>query len=111
MELPLPVKDFTRNWTRFKLIATAKKWNAERQLNAVPSLLRGKLLGYYVELHDATNYNADLKLLKAALQERAGKKDNPLVASKHFNARRQAIDKRIVDYVSALKNYLKSHIQ
>jgi len=92
-------------------MATAMEWNAEKQLTVIPTLLRGKLIDYYVELNDATKADLKFLFLRAALQERAGKKDDPLVASKHFNARRQAIDKRIVDYVSALKNYLKSHIQ
>jgi len=108
MELPLPelvIEDFTRSWTRFEFIATAKEWNAEKQLTVIPTLLRGKLIDYYVELDSDTK--ADLKLLKAALQERAGKKEDPLDASKYFNERRQVIDERVVDYTSALKKLFK----
>ena len=108
MELPLPelvVKDFTRGWTRFEFVATAKEWNAAKQLTVIPTLLRGKLIDYYVELDDTTK--ADLKLLKAALQERAGKKEDPLVASKNFNERSQSVDERVADYASSLKKLFK----
>ena len=108
MELPLPelvIEDFTRSWIRFEFVATAKEWTEAKQLTVIPTLLRGKLIDYYVELDDATT--ADLKLLKAALQERAGKKEDPLVASKDFNERRQTIDERVADYASALKKLFK----
>ena len=38
-----------------------------------------------IDLDDATK--ADIKLLKAALQEKAGKKQDPLVVSRNFYAR------------------------
>lgn len=65
-------------------MATAMEWNAEKQLTVIPTLLRGKLIDYYVELNDATKADLKFLFLRAALQERAGKKDDPLVASKHL---------------------------
>ena len=85
MELPLPelvIKDFTWDWTCFEFIATAKEWTAAKQLTVIPTLLRGKLIDYYVDLDDASK--ADLKLLKAALQESAGKKRNSYSCFKRF---------------------------
>ena len=68
-DLPLPeitVEEFSRAWTRFELVSAAKEWNTEKQASIVPTLLRGKLVDYYVEL-DATT-KADLKQLKMALK-------------------------------------------
>ena len=45
----------------------------------IPTLLRGNLIDYYFKLADGTK--SDLGRLKAALQERAGVKADPLVAS------------------------------
>ena len=67
-DLPLPeitVEEFLRAWIRFKLVSAAKEWNDEKQASILPTLLRGKLVDYYVDL-DATT-KADLKLLKTAL--------------------------------------------
>ena len=108
MELPLPeliVEDFQRGWTRFEFVATAKEWNANKQLAVIPTLLRGRLIDYYVELDDETK--GDLKLLKVALQERAGTKEDPLLASKNFNQRSQGPDEKVNDYASALKKLFK----
>ena len=72
MELPLSelvIEDFTRSWTHFKFIATAKKWNAEKQLTVIPTLLRDKLIDYHGELDDATK--GDIKLLKVAVMTTA----------------------------------------
>jgi len=66
-----------------EFVAAAKEWSNAKQLVVIPTLLRGKLIDYYVELPDDTNSNIDR--LKAALQERAGVKEDPLVASKRFN--------------------------
>ena len=41
--------------------------HANKQLAVIPTMLRGRLIDYYVELDHATK--DDLKLLKAALQE------------------------------------------
>ena len=108
MELPLPeliVEDFQRGWTRFEFVAAAKEWNANKQLAVIPTLLRGRLIDYYVELDDETK--RDLRLLKVALQERAGTKEDPLLASKNFNQRSQGPDEKVNDYASALKKLFK----
>ena len=50
LELPLPelvAEDFTHNWTWFE-------WNKGKQLAVIPTLLRGKLIDYFVDLNDAT---------------------------------------------------------
>ena len=86
MKLPLPeliVENFQCGWTRFEFVVAAKEWNANKQLAVIPTLFKGKLIDYYVKLDDDTK--ADLKLLKAALQEQAGTKEDPLLASRNFN--------------------------
>ena len=106
LELPLPellAEDFQRSWTRFKFVAAAQEWNANKQLTVIPTLLRGKLIDAYVELDNAIK--SDLARLKAALQERAGKKEDPLVASRNFNQRKQDHSEKVVD---SLKKLYKS---
>ena len=90
LDIPLPQitsEEFSRSWTRFELVATAKEWNAAKQLAVVPTLLRGKLIDYYLDLSE--DERKDVKTLKAALQEKAGLKRDPLIASKLFNERVQ----------------------
>ena len=109
MELPLPeliVEDFRRGWTRFEFVAAAKDWNANKQLAVIPTLLRGRLINYYDELDDDTK--GDLKLLKAALQERTGTKEDPLLASRNFNQRNQGPDEKVHNFASALKQLFKN---
>ena len=109
MDLPLPeliAEDLKRGWTRFEFVAVAKEWNAAKQLAVIPALLRGKLINYYIELDDETK--KDLKLLRAALEERAGKKEDPLVASKTFSQRNQSQGERVSDFASSLKQLFKS---
>ena len=75
LELPLPelfVEDFKQDWTCLEFVTTAKEWNKAKQLAVKHALLRGKLIGYYVDLDDTTK--GDLKLLRAALEERADKR-------------------------------------
>ena len=70
LELPLPelvAEDLKRGWTHFKFVATAKEWYVAKQLTVIPTLLRGKLIDYYVKLKD--DIKSDVKLLKAALKE------------------------------------------
>ena len=86
LELPLlelVAEDFKRGWTRFEFVATAKEWNEAKQLAAIPTFLRGKLIDYYIDLDDTTK--GDLKLLRAPLEERAGKKEDALAASRSFS--------------------------
>lgn len=116
LELPLPelvIEDFQRGWTRFEFVAAAKEWDAAakewdaaKQLTVIPTLLRGKLIDYYVELADDTK--SDLGRLKAALQKRAGITPDPLVASKQFNQRNQSPDEKVKDFASTLKRLFKN---
>ena len=83
MELQLPeltVDNFQRVWTRFELVMVAKEWNKAKQLIIVSSLLRGKLVDFYMEFDDATK--RDLSRLKSALQEKVGFKKDPLKVSR-----------------------------
>lgn len=90
LELPLPeisTEHFCRLWTRFELVATAKKWNAEKQLSVIPALLRGKLVDYYMELGEEEQ--GDLDRLKATLIIKAGISQDPLTAAQAFTNRNQ----------------------
>ena len=109
LELPLPelvVEDLKQGWTRFEFVTTAKEWSSANQLTVIPTLLRGKLIDYYVELED--DVKGDLKLLKAALEDRAGKKEDPLIASKNFNQHNQGQGEKVTDFTSSLKQLFKS---
>ena len=64
------------------------------------------MIDYYVELDN--NTKGDLKLLKAALQERTGTKEDPLLASRNFNQRNQGPDEKVHDFASALKQLFKN---
>ena len=77
--LELVAEDFQCGRTRFEFVAAAKEWSANKQLTVIPTLLRGILIDYYVELDNATKN--DLVLLKVALLDKSGKKEDPLVAS------------------------------
>jgi len=72
MELPLAVQELKRGWTHFEFVTIAKEWDATKQLAVILTLLRGKLIDYYAELDKATK--KDFILLRAALEERAGKR-------------------------------------
>jgi len=109
LELPLSelvAEDFKRSWTCFEFVASAKEWDDAKQLTVIPALLRGKLIDYYVDFDNATK--GDLKLLRAALEERAGKKEDPLAASRSFNQRSQGQGERVSDFASSLKQLFKS---
>ena len=104
LDIPLPQitsEEFSRSWTRFELVATAKEWNAAKQLAVVPTLLRGKLIDYYLDLSE--DEKKDVKTLKAALQEKAGLKRDPLMASKLFNERVQGPREKASDFASELR--------
>ena len=71
----------------------------------LPTLLRGKLVDYYVDL-DATT-KADLNLLKAALMKKAGLTQDPLTAGKLFISRCQRSGEKAVDFANHLKKLFK----
>ena len=104
-DLPLPeitVEEFPRAWTRFELVSAAKEWNAEKQALTLPTLLRGKLVDYYVNL-DATT-KADLNLLKVALMTQ-----DPLTAGKLFISRCQCSGEKAVDFADHLKLFKQAY--
>ena len=73
----------------------------KKQCAVIPALLREKLFDYYVDLNNTTK--GDLKLLRVALEERAGKKEDTLAAS-----RSQGQGERVLDFASSLKQPFKS---
>ena len=78
------VENFEHAWKRFQLAATAKQWQEEKQLQILPTLLRGNLVDYYMDLSEEENES--LEGLKQALERKAGIKKDPLVAAKYFNS-------------------------
>ena len=108
LELPLPelmIEDLRRGWTHFEFVTAAKGWDAAKQLKVIPTLLRGKLIDYYVELSE--DAKSSLGNLKTALQERAGVIDDPLAVSRQFNQRSQSPDEKVKDFASTLKRLFK----
>ena len=76
--IPLPeicVEDFEHSWTKFRLAVAANKWEKEKELTVLPTLLRGKLVEYYVSLEDEKK--ADPETLRKALMDRAGISKDP----------------------------------
>lgn len=109
LELPLPevmIEDFRRGWTRFEFVAAAKGWDAAKQLKVIPTLLRGKLIDYYVELSEDAKFS--LGNLKTALQERAGVIEDPLAASRQFNQQSQNPNEKVKDFASTFKRLFKN---
>ena len=64
-------------------------------------LLQGKLIDYYLDLSE--DERKDVKTLKAALQEKAGLKRDPLMTSKLFNERVQGPQEKARDFASELR--------
>ena len=107
MPFSTDVEEFLRAWTRFELVSAAKEWNAEKQASILPTLLQGKLVDHYVDL-DATT-KADLKLLKAALMEKAGLAQDPLTAGKLFISRSQHPGEKAADFAIHLKLFKQAY--
>ena len=108
LELPLPeitTDDCVRAWSRFPLVAAAKKWDVAKQLEYLPTLLRGKLIDIYLELDDESK--ADMKTLRSALAEKAGLAQDALSAARAFKERTQRPEEKVADYVSQLKKLFK----
>ena len=92
LHLPLPeisVENFSRVWTQFELVAAAKQWEDAKQVTILPTLLRGKLIDYYVELD--TGQRGSLKSLQTALMTKAGLLQDPLTAGHAFSEKHQGI--------------------
>jgi len=108
LDLPLPeitVEDFNRAWTRFELVAKAKEWSADRQKLVLPTLLRGKLVEFYVEANEETR--GELARLKAFLLAKSGLARDPLTSSQLFISRSQNPGEKVSDFVVALKTLFK----
>ena len=99
------VENFEHAWKRFRLAATAKQWQEEKQLQILPTLLRGNLVEYYMDLSEEEKKS--LEGLKQALERKAGIKKDPLVAAKYFNSRHQDDRERVVDYATQLRKAFK----
>ena len=97
----ISVETFEHAWLRFELAATAKEWQEDKQLRTLPTLLRGKLVEYFVEL--SSEEKSSLEGVKAALTKRAGLKKDPLVAAKHFSSREQGEKESVRDYATQLR--------
>lgn len=92
---------FARAWARFELVAAAQEWSTEKQLVVLPTLLRGKLVDFYMELDE--DIKGDLKMLRETLAKRAGFQPDPLTAAKEFMACSQRHGERVEDFASRLK--------
>ena len=104
LELPLPeitTDDFVRAWSRFSLVAAAKKWDEAKQLEYLPTLLSGKLIDIYLELDEESK--ADMKTLRSALAEKAGLAQDALSAARAFIERTQRPEEKVAHYASQLK--------
>ena len=58
--------NFEHAWKRFRLAAVAKQWQAEKQLLILPTLLRGNLVDYYMDLGE--DEKRSLEDVKQALE-------------------------------------------
>ena len=108
LDLPLPeitTVEFHQAWTRFELVANAKEWNTDRRKVVLPTLLRGKLVEYYMEADEATR--GDLAELKTFLMTKVGLVRDPLTSSQLFMSRSQHPGERILDFVADLKKLFK----
>ena len=94
------VENFEHAWKRFRLSAVAKQWQEEKQLQILPTLLRGNLVDYYMDLGD--DEKKSLEEVKQALERKAGIKKDPIVAAKYFNSRHQDDRERVMDYATQL---------
>lgn len=107
-DIPLPeigTEDFDRSWARFELVAKAKEWNDAKQLTIIPTLLRGRLLDYYLDLSEEEK--SSMEALKKALVGRAGLSADPLVAARKFMTRSQGTSESVADYLAELKKVFK----
>eukprot|EP00731_Ephydatia_muelleri_P023705 Em0015g1288a len=90
---------------RFRLAAVAKQWQAEKQLLILPTLLRGNLVDYYMDLGE--DEKRSLEDVKQALERKAGIKKDPVVAARYFNSRYQDDRERVMDYATQLRKAFK----
>ena len=98
--LEVSVDNFEHAWKRFHLAAVAKQWQEETQVQILPTLLRGNLVDYYMDLGD--NEKKLLEEVKQALERKAGIKKDPIVAAKYFGHvllhKRQQVPQLLLHY-------------
>ena len=82
----------------------AAGWDEGRQLVIIPTLLRGKLLDFYLDLKD-TEKNT-LQAVKDNLVKRTELK-NALAATRDFQGRTQGAQERARDFAADLKKMFK----
>jgi len=107
-DIPLPeitIEDFRRAWTRFELVATAKKWGEDKQLAIIPTLLRGRLVDYYIDLEEEEKVS--IQELGISLKKRAGLMTDPLAAARKFSVRSQEPQERVSDFATDLKKLFR----
>ena len=107
-DIPLPevvAEDFERSWAQFELVAKAKEWNDAKQLTIILTLVRGKLLDYYLDLCEEEK--SSMEALKRALVGRAGLSADPLVAAGKFMTRCQGTTESAFDYLVELRRLFK----
>jgi len=107
-DIPLPeitIEDFRRAWTRFELVATAKKWGEDKQLAIIPTLLRGRLVDYYIDLEEEEKFS--VQELGKSLKKRAGLMTDPLAAARKFSIRSQEPQERVSDFATDLKKLFR----
>ena len=78
---------------------------AEKQLLILPTLLRGNLVDYYMDLGE--DEKRSLEDVKQALERKAGIKKDPIVAARYFNSRYQDDRERVMDYATQLRKAFK----
>ena len=89
--------------SRFGFVAIAKEWGAIIQL-CNTNITQKK--AHWLLCVTGWGNKKDLTLLRTALEEKAGKKEYPLVASKSFIHCNQGQGERVSDFQSSLKQML-----
>ena len=97
--------NFEHAWKRFRLAAVAKQWQADKQLLILPTLLRGNLVDYYMDLGE--DEKRSLEDVKQALERKAGIKKDPILAARYFNSRYQDDRESVMDYATQLRKSFK----
>ena len=108
LDLPLPeitANDFQRSWTRFELVESTKEWDEAKQKLILPTFLRGKLVGVYVQLNETAC--ANLGNVKKALMEGVGIARDPLTAGQAFMSRHQSAGEAVRDNTADIKKLFK----
>ena len=105
MATPLDPKLQPRSFTRLGLVFQSERLECQQKEGCSPTLLRGKLVEYYVEAHDATR--GDLADLKTFLMMKVGLVRDPLTLSQLFMSCSKNPGERILDFAADLKKLFK----